>query len=349
MHRLSVFDVLRVTGAQALSFSRSWLSEPIRTATDCSDAILAMGPQTAALEFRNDESQYRSLLISSLLGGRWAMSGYPVITMGHRTAAALAATRIRPDDAIDFVRAPWPAFVVRLPSPMLTVDDSNGGPREASVLLAGALPAQQVNEVTTVKSAYVRSPERWWYKLLAESTEHAKEIEALQHVPAIGFFSGLAMWGFNMATELLASANPESGEAYERWDQFAKTERDARVDQVVRALIVGICLHLSNPEELENKSARRGVTITKRSSKQREGDELPSFTEYEVQSSIKINLHHAMRDFVHHGGSSPSVQTLVAGHWKRQAYGPAFSKRQLIHVEPYWRGPLDAPVSDRSR
>jgi hypothetical protein len=43
----------------------------------------------------------------------------------------------------------------------------------------------------------------------------------------------------------------------------------------------------------------------------------------------------------------PSVQTLVRGHYKRQVIGVARSGRKVIWVEPYWRGPEDAPILAR--
>ena len=45
--------------------------------------------------------------------------------------------------------------------------------------------------------------------------------------------------------------------------------------------------------------------------------------------------------------SAPSVQTLVRGHWKHQPHGKGRSERKYIFVEPYWRGPEDAPITVR--
>ena len=39
------------------------------------------------------------------------------------------------------------------------------------------------------------------------------------------------------------------------------------------------------------------------------------------------------------------VRTLVEGHWRNQAHGPRHSLRKLIFIEPFWRGPEDAPES----
>lgn len=43
-------------------------------------------------------------------------------------------------------------------------------------------------------------------------------------------------------------------------------------------------------------------------------------------------------------GSPPLYQTLVRGHYKRQAHGPGASMRKVIWIEPYWRGPEDADI-----
>jgi hypothetical protein len=44
----------------------------------------------------------------------------------------------------------------------------------------------------------------------------------------------------------------------------------------------------------------------------------------------------------------PSVQCLVRGHWKRQPCGHELQDRKWIQIEPYWRGPEDAPIAVRS-
>jgi hypothetical protein len=39
------------------------------------------------------------------------------------------------------------------------------------------------------------------------------------------------------------------------------------------------------------------------------------------------------------------VRTLVSGHWRKQPFGEARTKRRLVWVRPFWRGPVDAPIS----
>ena len=63
---------------------------------------------------------------------------------------------------------------------------------------------------------------------------------------------------------------------------------------------------------------------------------------------MRVDVREAVRGFV--AGTrrtAPAVQVLVRGHWKRQAHGPAMAQRKMIHIEPYWRGPEDAPIAVR--
>jgi hypothetical protein len=50
------------------------------------------------------------------------------------------------------------------------------------------------------------------------------------------------------------------------------------------------------------------------------------------------------------GGSAsapPAVQSIVRGHFKRQVVGISRAGRRVIWIEPYWRGPEDAPILAR--
>lgn len=38
------------------------------------------------------------------------------------------------------------------------------------------------------------------------------------------------------------------------------------------------------------------------------------------------------------------IRVRVAGHWRRQAHGAGRKERKLIWIEPFWRGPKDAPI-----
>lgn len=48
-------------------------------------------------------------------------------------------------------------------------------------------------------------------------------------------------------------------------------------------------------------------------------------------------------------GSKLKVRTLVSGHWKRQVCGPSFSERKWVHIQPYWKGPEQAPITNNRK
>jgi hypothetical protein len=334
----NVFDALRATGAKALAFTKAWFSNPAQAAGDFTQMMVRTnGPGIASLV--ENDAIFHSLWCNSMLCGRWAMSGFPVVNIGHRTAAAFMSTKIRPADAVEFVRIPWPAFCIRLPTPLLTVEDS-GRLHDASLILVTCLHTSEVNtEAGAPGGEY-----RWWYKMIAPSSA---SVPNWMDAPAVEFFGGLSLWGFNVPTEHFANERMEAGDGYTRWDTHESTDSDYRSDRMARALIVACCLYLSgDPRERATRESE-GVTIKSRSSKQRPDDTLPPYTEHEIHSAITINLHHTIRDYVRHGGSAPNVQTLVSGHWKRVAYGVGREFRKLSHVQPYWRGDVDAPISTR--
>lgn len=338
---LSMFDVARHVGRQSLAFSKDWFSEPIKTANNASYSMLddVLGDADRA-----DQVTRHSVFCDLLLCGRWAMSGFPTVTMGHKTAAAFMATRIKAEDAVEFVRPPWPAFAIRLPTPLLAID-YNGQARDAHLIIATAIDANLVKKDQDTVSPHSDSL-RWWFKILANTPVPEGGLDGrLPRTNVVGLWNGISLWNFNAPTEVFASKDGIDGVAnHKRWDADQRTDCDERTEDMARALIVAACLHLTANVGSDDT---RGFTITERKSKQRAGDDLPPYTNFEIASAIKINLTHGIRDYIAHGGSSPTVQTMVHGHWKRQAHGVGRTLRKLIHVAPYWRGDVDAPISER--
>lgn len=341
----SQFDLFRLSGREALRFSRKWFTDPVPTASDYAEAQHWASTGGKSMDLLPGGVQ-QNLHMNALIAGRWAMSGYPTVTMGHKTAAAFCATRMKPADAVEFVRIPWPAFVIRLPSGLLTIVDSRGVVREASCLAVTSLNPNEF--VADEQFPQPKEQARWWWKLIAEAPAYGGP--ALAHLPD-HYFDGVSLWGFNMATQFMAfDDGGASEEGFTRWDVVESADSDQRSERMARCLILATCLYLSgDPRERAQRQSEDGITVRERKSKYREGDELPQYTSYEVQSSIKINLHHTIREYVDKGGSAPSVQTLVAGHWKRVVYGVGRTQRRLQHIQPYWRGDLDAPVSIRTK
>jgi len=122
---------------------------------------------------------------------------------------------------------------------------------------------------------------------------------------------------------------------------------DNRCLRICRRIVVGVCYAMSSPDDCRpTKSADpRARTLNARKGKQ------PTCRVYLLGRPVKIDCRLAVRQYVEHGaarGKGPlTLQLLVPGHFRRQAVGPGRRERKWIRIEPYWRGPEDAPVRVR--
>lgn len=333
----SLFQHLLRTAQETIPGGSMWDTAPCDAAQAFTNYTIHVAGISNAF---SDEATLRSCWGNSLMCGLWARAGFPTIRLGHKTAASFMSTSIKPHVAEECVRAPWPAFAIRMPEPLLEIIDSNGEPQSVSVIMAASLPARLVRDATD------DGGNRWWYKLFASSP--ADEFHGLMPDSVVGLFLGISLWGFNMTTKFLArEGDTIDDETWCRWDSLQLTGSDERTEYLARQLILSCCLYLSgNPEELaasdapENK-VRIRTRVTKASA------ELPSVKEWEIESAININFTPAVREFVKHGGSAPKVRTMVAGHWKRVPYGKGRALRRVQHILPYMRGPEGAPMGMR--
>jgi hypothetical protein len=121
----------------------------------------------------------------------------------------------------------------------------------------------------------------------------------------------------------------------------AVEDRDERLNMLIGRLILNVCLAMSNKDNVKKVGKAHSYKGNIRTS-----DE-PLTRVFQVGKPLKLDCRKALTDYIEgksRKGTAPSVQTLVVGHWKMQAYGPKNSLRKHIHIEPYWRGPDDAPI-----
>lgn len=126
----------------------------------------------------------------------------------------------------------------------------------------------------------------------------------------------------------------------ERADQLGDDAQ--RGASALMLLALGVVAELNQPRE--------SAAIAHGASKQRlnrRGE--PIVSTFALSRDIKVDCREAVREYMRGArGTSPTVQSLVRGHWKKQPCGTARSDRRLIFVEPYWRGPETAPIALRS-
>ncbi len=238
---------------------------------------------------------------------RWYDQGMPSIQMGHKLAAALMASSVS-KDTLDLIRPPWRAFIIDIPSGLITIDNPSGG----AVDLVGVLVWVGFNP---------DGEERWSYLAWAKA-------------------EALSLWVINGQVDQLVDEDAENN-----WEGIGltKTQRDDRANILLGRLISGVCLTLSSPDHSMTEQ-RRGKPKRKIG---RTGDGPPQYRIFKLVKSINIDCQKSVRDYNDGIGQSPNVRVLVRGHFKGQPYGPKNSLRKVIWREPHWRGLDGQPIAQR--
>lgn len=108
---------------------------------------------------------------------------------------------------------------------------------------------------------------------------------------------------------------------------------------IIRLMVNACCMMTENSGEAAESRVPHPY------SQRRQGP--PDRRCYRFTRAVVHDVRKAVRDHSLHGGKSPTVQCVVTGHWKMQAHGPGRTERKRIFIEPYWRGPEDAPIALR--
>lgn len=275
-------------------------------------APLPESPRAFAESVIHSIETWHSLLWSA----KWASSGFPIIRITDKLAASLMATGMNEADSAT-IRPPWNAFAIEPPQWLEFVGFQ--GPERVTHV--------EVLCTTTVKTEYDPSAPFSWF-LLARGNGHT-----LLHT----------VRGAN--TLLRENTGDDARRGDQRLADYSAfpldvSGQDDRVLRLVKRLLVGVCLELSDPGAL--MLARRGKSHGRC---HRATGAPPEPRVYELSRPVLLDVRDAVRGYASGArGKAPSVQVLVRGHWKHQAHGPAGALRKLIHVEPYWRGPDLSPV-----
>ena len=103
-------------------------------------------------------------------------------------------------------------------------------------------------------------------------------------------------------------------------------------------LVFGCMVELQGNESLGQ--ARRGVAEGIRRGP-------PKAWNLCISRPVRCDVRSHCRDYLAGSGKKLSKQFMVRGYWRRQPYGPGGELRRFQHIEPYWRGPEDAPIAVR--
>lgn len=241
--------------------------------------------------------------------GRWVDGGCRMIETDARYFAAMAATKVSDAATID-LRVPWPAFVVNVPAGLLVASD---GAEYRHILVS------QLQNVPGIQSRHDSTPcERPW-TVFAMFTEF--EGDKLTSI-TVGTISESAQEKLPFVTD------------------FGATEADGDdgIIEMCKRAVVGLLLTMQHTAFFRTK-AFSGV------SRGKYRDAPPPHRVIFIGRPIALDCTQAVRDRASgRRNSTPSVQVLVRGHYKRQVVGIGRAGRKVVWVKPYWRGPEDAPI-----
>lgn len=111
---------------------------------------------------------------------------------------------------------------------------------------------------------------------------------------------------------------------------------------LARRLVIGLLYTIQYTDNFRDKTH-----TSRRKCSRRDGP--PPHRVYIVGKPIGVDCRPAISAYLSgRKSTTPALQSLVRGHYKRQAIGPGGASRKVIWIQPYWRGPEDAPILARS-
>lgn len=280
-------------------------------------------------EFLIPSSTEPDLLINLMIA-RWCDQGFPVVTMGEKYFAALAATEI-PQEVFEQVEAPWYCFMFEVPPGLLEVWDPDLTQR---VRITRVLVQKHFGQETPLPGEKPASL-NWLWRWIAFS-------ESGQHIWRGGQPKDILVPITVREHDLHRYYDPEREEAFA--EQLA---HDQRLFIVIGRLVFNICLALTDQDNVERVGSSHA-----RYEKGRRDPRFgaPEQRVYKLGKTIKVDCRPAVREWL--GGQrktgTVAVQFLVRGHWRNQAHGPKMALRRRQWIEPYWKGPEDGLIPLRA-
>lgn len=251
--------------------------------------------------------------------GKWAVHAFQRITTTHTYAAALMCSDA--DRAVlEDIEVQWHAFMVCIPDGLLKYHDDRIGVETEYNRILVAIFENQASMI-----------------LLSQKNERSNNRLVIQIETTL---PDLLFVGRDV--ELIHTTNNED-------DANGTKDKVGRIVTMAKRLVSGLLLAMQNTDNFKSKTypARDGK-------RQRESGTEPAHRVVFVGAPLKIDCRAAVADFIKNGspkrkGAPPQVQVLVRGHHKRQVCGVGRTGRKVIWIEPFWRGPEDAPIFTRPK
>jgi hypothetical protein len=125
------------------------------------------------------------------------------------------------------------------------------------------------------------------------------------------------------------------------------TDTDERTSLMLAKLFAHLALLMTDSKNVKPVGRAHGRPAPAHQSGNQRKCPWPVRRVFQITTPVRHDFRAAIGDYIRHGGSPPSVQGIVTGHWKMQAHGTGRQLRRRQWIEPYWRGPEDAPIALR--
>jgi len=234
----------------------------------------------------------------------WAACSYPTVRMGHKLAASLMFTKPGKKQRIRF---PWPSFRLEVPEGVLSV------------------PADAVGKEGYITDVHV----------------HRIEDEELGCGLWVLRLAGKGVGSASMFTDTLVTPLLDVGSMLHIGEKTSKAM--GRFYVMLLNLLYGTSLFLTKAK----KTTVHVGGAKRRGGKRRKAKGVTAEV-YTLAPGIDVgeDLRRQVRSFVHGervgAGGRLTMQFVVCGHYRRQAYGPGWSRRKIIWIKPFWKGPEKA-------
>lgn len=263
--------------------------------------------------------------------------GMPRFRLSHGLAAKLALTDC---DGIDpsEIRLPFDTFMVELPypnSPVLMDDGFINEIVDCNFLLVAAYRASEVPFASVAADRFEGVVQG-----LADRKRTTEWTQRCLHMIAMSSKTSSYLFSHMRVDESIVVPALEPVIHEDGCDHVDLTDKDTRALTLSWRIVVNLILYLKYAPSGSGTS--HGKTVN-------HDHGLHSIV-YELGRDVKLdrNLRDATRAFCVSGrkpqGWILAKRFVVRGHWKQQPCGPGRSERRMIFVEPYWKGPADAPA-----
>ena len=254
----------------------------------------------------------------------WARCGFPEITCELKLAASLMSTKVHRDILPEDMGAPWGCFMLRLP--------------ENLIRHWAMTEVRDWTEPIFFSHAFVwRVSNGFRISIGCDYFLDAEVAFAL---------TSLADIADETERTLINSTgfddDPTNGLIQTDNAPVIRAQREGA--KMLQRFILGAILELSK-RSMKTIQGTGRERMLRAQARQRGA---PKAWVFQLSRPVLLDCVERVRQAASgRNGTAVTMQSFVAGHWKNQPHGPGSTERKFIHIEPYWRGPEEAPIAVR--